>query len=94
MYEIAHGIDIHYDNNKNNLNIVLIQGKEPIQYTFPEILLPIVSDGFMVPWLMKNYPSVQNYSEALSVMRSIQFAQNWAVMKLCLTFCIHATTSI
>lgn len=45
MYEIAHGIDIHYDNNKNNLNIVLIQGKEPLQYTTTDLLLEVMSES-------------------------------------------------
>ena len=45
MYEMAHGIDIHYDNNKANPNIVLIQWKEPLQYITTDLLLEVISES-------------------------------------------------
>ena len=44
MYGIGHGIDVHFDNNKSNPDIVLIQGEVPIQYFTNDILIEILSE--------------------------------------------------
>ena len=66
MYEIAHGIDIHYDNNKANPNIVLIQGKEPLQYTTTDLLLEVISESsiFMLTEKVKTMINMyQNFTK-------------------------------
>ena len=44
MYEIGHGIDVHFDNNKSNPDIVLIQSEHPKQYFTSDILIEVLSE--------------------------------------------------
>ena len=44
MYEIAHGIDIYYDNQKSTSNIIRIQNGDIVYYSTSELLFEVISD--------------------------------------------------
>lgn len=79
MYEMAHGIDVHYDNNKANPNIVLIQGKDPLQYTTTDLLLEVMSESsiFMLTEKVKTmidmYPDKDGAVSIYSITESFRW---------------------
>lgn len=44
MYEIGHGMDVHFNNNKSSPDTVLIRGEHPKQYFTSDILFEVLSN--------------------------------------------------
>ena len=79
MYEIAHSIDIYYDNKNNNPNTVLIQGKEPLYYTTIDLLLEVLSESsiFMLTEKVKTMIDMYPDKEGAVSIDSVTDSFRW-----------------